>query len=216
MADETAKLIERLAAGADPVKRLKPPALRAALCLVAIAAIAVVAVVLFADLDAFRRRIADTALMVEVAATVLTAAAAVFAAFQLSLPDRSPAWALLPLPTLFLWVGSTGYACLRNWIVTGPTGWALGESANCFIFILSVSVPLSLGLLVFLNRARPLRPLPMAAVGALGVAALAAAVLQFFHPFDVTFMDLGVHLGTVALVVLGVSTVEQRRSRATA
>jgi hypothetical protein len=76
------------------------------------------------------------------------------------------------------------------------------------MFILSISVPLSVGLLVFLNRARPLSPLKTAAMGALGVAALAAAALQFFHPFDVTFLDLGVHLGTIVLVVLGVSAAE--------
>ena len=33
------------------------------------------------------------------------------------------------------------------------------------------------------------------------VAALAAFLLQFFHPFDVTFMDLSVHLVAVGIVV---------------
>src|SRR5262249_12675207 len=162
-------------------------------------------VILFADMEVFHRRIADPALMLELAATIVTGAAAVLAAFNLSLPDRPAAWAFLPLPSFVLWVGSSGYACFRNWIVTGPTGWALGESANCFIFILAVSVPLSVGLLIFLNRAKPLSPLKTAAMGALGVSALAAAALQFFHPFDVTFLDLGVHLGTIALVVLAAS-----------
>ena len=208
MAKETAKLIEQLAANAMPVRRLRPPLVRAAVWLVAVAALAAIAVALFADMEVFRRRIDDPALMLELAATVLTGAAAILAAFNLSLPDRSNAWALLPMPMLLLWVGSSGYACFRNWIVTGPTGWALGESANCFIFILAVSVPLSIGLLVFLNRARPLNPFRTAAIGALGVAALAAAALQFFHPFDVTFLDLGVHLGTVALVVLAVCLAE--------
>jgi hypothetical protein len=208
VANETTRLIEQLAANATPVRRLSPPALRAALWLLGVAVLAAVAIASFADMEVFRRRIVDPALTLELAATAMTGAAAVFAAFNLSLPDRSNAWALLPLPTLLLWIGSSGYACFRNWIVTGPTGWALGESANCFLFILAVSVPLSVGLLVFLNRARPLSPLKTAVMGALGVAALAAAALQFFHPFDVTFLDLGVHLGTIALVVLGVSAAE--------
>jgi len=208
VSDGTAKLIERLAAGAAPVRRLKPPAARALLWLVAVAAIGAIAVFFFADMEVFRRRIADPALMLELTATFVTGGAAVLAAFSLSLPDRSIGWALLPLPSLALWIASSGYACYRNWIVRGPTGWALGESANCFIFILAVSVPLSASLLILLNRARPLAPFRAAAMGALGVSGLAAAALQFFHPFDVTFLDLGVHLSTIALVLLGVSAAE--------
>jgi hypothetical protein len=208
LSDETGRLIERLAAGAMPIRRLKPPLIRAALWLLAVIAVAAIAVLFFADMDVFRRRIADPALTLELAATVVTGAAAVLAAFYLSLPDHSRAWAFLPLPALALWIGSSGYACFRNWIVAGPTGWVLGESAHCFMFILAVSAPLSVSLLVLLNRAKPLSPLPMAAMGALGVSALAAAALQFFHPFDVTFLDLGVHLGTVGLVVVGVSALE--------
>ena len=98
MADTTGKLIERLVAEAKPVKRLKPPAIRAALRLVGVMAAAAIAVLFFSDLEAFRRRIADPALMLELAATFATGAAAVLAAFNLSLPDRSRAWALLPLP----------------------------------------------------------------------------------------------------------------------
>jgi hypothetical protein len=67
---------------------------------------------------------------------------------------------------------------------------------------------LALSLIVLLRRAAPLAPVRVAAMGALGVAALAAAALQFFHPFEVIFMDLGVHLGAVALVVLGAAAVE--------
>jgi hypothetical protein len=62
----------------------------------------------------------------------------------------------------------------------------------------------------------PLEPVRVAAMGALGVAALAAAALQFFHPFDVTFLDLGVHLGTIGLVVLGTSAIEHFSARSRA
>ena len=62
-------------------------------------------------------------------------------------------------------------------------------------------MPLGVSLLVLLRRSRPLAPAPVTAVGGLGVAALAAFLLQFFHPFDVTFMDLSVHLFAVGIVV---------------
>jgi hypothetical protein len=139
--------------------------------------------------------------MIELIATLMTGVAAVLAAFELSLPDRSTAWSLLPLPSLALWVASSGYGCYRHWIVFGPGGWELGESVYCLRFILAVSLPLGLSLLLLLRRAAPLAPVRVAAVGGLGVAAIAAFVLQFFHPFDATFIDLGVHLAAVGVVV---------------
>jgi len=42
----------------------------------------------------------------------------------------------------------------------------------------------------------------VAAMGTLGVAASAACVLEFFHPFDVTVIDLALHLAAVAAVIL--------------
>ena len=53
-----------------------------------------------------------------------------------------------------------------------------------------------------LRKAQPIAPTPVAVLGALGVAALAASLLQFFHPFDITVIDLGFHLAAVALVML--------------
>lgn len=212
MAD-TSTLIERMVAEAKPVKRLRPPALRAGLWLFAAGAIGGFAILLFANLPLFANRIEEPAVAVEWIATLITGAAAVLASFQLSLPDRSPAWALLPLPSLAVWIASSGYSCYRHWITVGPTGWELGQSADCLIFILAVSLPLAVSLLIVLRRALPLEPVRAAALGALGVAALAAAALQFFHPFDVTFIDLGVHLGTIALVVVGAAAVENLSDR---
>lgn len=213
MVDRTGKLIERLVADGRPVRRLPPPTTRACRWLLAVIVVAGCAIALFAKLDVFSSRMTDSAPLIEWVATLLTGIAAIIAAFQLSLPDRSAAWALLPLPPLAAWIASSGYSCWRHLIVYGPDGWQVGESASCLIFILSVSVPLAVSLLLLLRRAAPLAPVPVAAVGALGVAALAAAALQFFHPFDVTFLDLGVHLGAVALVILAVSAVEYFSAR---
>lgn len=209
MTERTERLIERLAADAQPVRRLRPPMLRAALWLLAVAAIAGAGIVLFAHLDVFARRAQDPKLAVELAATLLTGIVAVIAAFHLSLPDRSPWWGLLPLPLLALWIASSGYSCYRHWISVGPDGWELGESVQCFRFILAVSVPLGISLLWLLRRAAPLTPVRVAAVGGLGVAAIAAFLLQFFHPFDVTYMDLGVHLVAVGIVIAAASLVER-------
>lgn len=209
------RLIERLAADAKPVRRLRPPVVRALQWLIAVAAIAAVAVAAFANVDLFMDRARDPKLAFELAGTVLTGILAVIAAFQLSLPDRSPAWALLPLPPFVLWLASSGYNCYRHWVVYGPDGWALGESANCFRFILLASIPLGGSLIFLLRKACPLAPTRVAVMGGLGVAALSAFVLQFFHPFDVTFMDLGAHMAAIALVASAAGLVEgaaQRRA----
>jgi hypothetical protein len=210
-------VIERLVADAQPVRRLRPPTLRAALWLLAVTAVAAAAILLFSDLGVVADRLRDPKLQVEMVATLLTGIAAVLAAFHLSLPDRSPAWVLLPLPFLAVWIASSGYSCYRHWISFGPGGWELGDSAHCLRFLLAVSLPLGVSLLLLLRRAAPLMPVRVAAVGGLGIGGIAAFLLQFFHPFDVTFMDLAVHLGAVAFVVAVASLVErmaQRRSAA--
>jgi hypothetical protein len=198
----TDRLIERLAAAAEPVRRLRPPLLRASLWLLGVAAAGALAIVFFANLPDDAVRMRDPKLMIEMAATLLTGVLAVIAAFHLSVPDRSPLWALTPLPPLVLWIAVSGYECYRHWITFGPDGgWQIGESANCFRFILGVSVPLGLSLFFALRRASPLAPVRVSVVGGLGAAALAAFLLQFFHPFEITFMDLGVHAFAVVVVV---------------
>jgi hypothetical protein len=103
---------------------------------------------------------------------------------------------------LMVWLGASGLGCLSNGLsLHGPDGIS-GESPHCFAFIVGMSVPLALGLFWMLRRARPIAPLSVAALGTLGVAASAAFMLQFFHPFDVTVIDLSLHLAAIALVVL--------------
>jgi hypothetical protein len=198
-------LIERLAAQAEPVRRLRSPPVRAAIWLLAVAAVAAVAIAAFSDLDVFAGRARDPRLVLDMIATLLTGIAAVVAAFELSLPDRAPAWALLPLPPLAAWIATSGYGCYRHWITFGPDGWELGESTHCFRFILAAAVPLGVSLMLMVRRAQPLAPVRVAGVGGLGVAAIAACLLQFFHPFDVTLMDLSVHVVAIAIVIAAAS-----------
>jgi len=211
--EPTERLIERLVARAEPVRRLPSPTVRAGLWLLALAALFGVALLLFADLGVLARRAEDPRLPVELAATLLTGVTAILAAFQLSLPDRAAAWSLLPLPWLGLWIATSGYSCYRSFLALGYDDGSLAESAHCFRFIIGVSVPLAISLMVLLRRACPLAPIRVAAVGGLGVAAIAAFALQFFHPFDVTFMDLGIHLLAIGIVI-GVVCLTERLSPA--
>ena len=197
----TQDLIESLAANAKPVRRLRPPLARATAWLVAFVAVVTVATVATGAWPAMIARLEDTRFAVEMAATFVTGLAAIIAAFYLSLPDRSRFWMLLPLPPLLLWLASSGYGCYQNWAAYDPMGWRLGRSSDCFVFIITMSIPVAVALYIALRRALPLDPLRVMATGGLGVAALAAATLQFYHPFDVTLVDLAVHVFAVLLVV---------------
>lgn len=195
----TDQLIARLTADARPVKRLRHPLVRAALWLACVAAGSAIYVYSASDLAEFAARAQDMRQRIELAATLGTGILAVLAAFELSLPDRSRAWAFLPAPALAVWLATTGLGCLRAWLNGAPTD--LAESSECFMILIGTSLPLGLALIWMLRRAKPLAPMPVAAVGGLGVAAIAAFLLQFFHPFDVTIIDLAIHFVAIGIVV---------------
>jgi hypothetical protein len=203
MTTSTDNLIERLSLTLVPVKPLRPPVVRGLIWLAMVAVLAAWPVYSFAQLNVFMLRSADTRVATEIAATLLTGIVATIAAFHLSVPDRSPRWVYAPLPPLLLWLAASGLGCLQNGL--GEADW------KCSVFVAMASAPLLLLLFVFLRRARPIAPLPVALTGGLAVAAIAAFLLQFFHPFDVTVIDLAIHAMAV-LAVLGAATLIGRRA----
>ncbi|HEY3808968.1 MAG TPA: NrsF family protein [Steroidobacteraceae bacterium] len=207
---QTEQLIEKLAADLSPVRVLRAPALRALAWLAVVAVVGAVAVLRFSHLNVIVPRLEIPRVTVECIGTLLTAVTATLAAFKLSVPDHSPRWAWLPLAPFTLWLGASGLGCLSNGMsLHGPQGF-VGHSSHCFVFISAVSVPLASVLFWMLRRARPIDALPVAVTGTLGVAATAAFLLEFFHPFDVTVIDLTLHLAAIGLVVL-VGTAWRRR-----
>jgi hypothetical protein len=191
---ETDQLIGSLGAQLAPVRPLRAPVLRALIALAVIAALAAWPVAHFANLQVFLLRNAELHTALECAASLLTGIVATVAAFHLSVPDRSARWALAPLPPLLLWLAAAGAGCLSNGI--GHVNW------DCVLFTTLVGAPLLLGLLIVLRRARPLAPAAVAWTGGLGAAGLAAFLLQFFHPFDVSVMDLLLHALAVGALLL--------------
>ncbi len=197
----TEQLIERLAADAAPVRRLRPPMLRAAMWLAPALSLGLLAILLLADTDLMARRMARPELPVELVGTLATGVLGVLAAFEISVPGHSRRWLWLPLPALALWLAGSGAGCWRDWVEQTQEGWRLGHSVACLRFIVGFGVPLTATLIWALRRSRPLAPVRVAAMGGLGAAGLTAFALQFFHPFDVTATDLATHAVAVAAVV---------------
>jgi hypothetical protein len=196
------RLIRDLATDLAPVRRLRPPSVRALAWLAVVVATAIV-LAMIADLPALGRRLAAAPDMwLAVTGSALTAILAAIAAFQLSLPDARRAWALLPLPAALLWIVASGVGCLRAWFVPGTHAADLSEARDCLIFIVGLSVPLSALLIMMLRRACPLQPGVTAAIAGLAAAAAAATLLNFFHPYDAAATDLTVHVFAVALVIV--------------
>ncbi|GJE71138.1 NrsF family protein [Methylorubrum podarium] len=193
-------LVDELAQSLTPVRRLPGPAMRTLAWCCAVLVLGAILLPL-ADLGGLWARLGVPDLRYAALCAFLTSASAAFAAFQSSVPGRSPAWALLPLPPLVLWIGFSGLGCLRSWIAPAANLAEPEEMRGCFTFLMSVSLPLSVLLVTMLRRACPLRPNLTAALGGLAAAAAAAALLVPFHPHDATAIDLLVHLVAVLIVV---------------
>lgn len=195
------ELIGSLTADLRPVQRLPAPTLRALAWLGAVAAVAI-ALAVFADLPLVWRRItAAPDMTLAVIGSIATTVLAAIAAFELSLPDARRAWALLPLPAAAMWIAASGIGCLRGFILPATHPMATGETGQCLMFIVALSVPFSGLMILMLRRACSLEPGLTAAVAGLAAAAAAATLLNFFHPFDAAATDLAVHAIAILLVI---------------
>ncbi len=204
-------LIDTLAADARPVRPLRPPLTRAAKWIAVVALLSGLAIYLLSDVQQLLTRYAgrEEMLALEMLAMLATAVLAVVGAFFIAIPGASKRWLIAPIPPFGAWLLLSGAGCYHL-VRNGASGLEVGHSVDCLIFILAVSVALGPPLIWLLSRARPIEPLPVALLGGLGVAAIAAFILQFFHPFAATFVDLAVHLLAIATVVSVVAILNRR------
>jgi hypothetical protein len=194
-------LIDRLGTGLVPVRRLLPAWLRTAGWLLLVAAFAMVLLMHYGAQPMLRRWAATPDLAWAGIGAVITAVSAAWAAFALGVPGRKVAWAWLPLPGALLWIGASGLGCLRTWIAPGTAIAGAHQSADCLLFIIGFSIPLSALLVVLLRRACPLRPVLTAVLIGLASAAASASLLEICHAFDSAATDLLTHALAVAAVV---------------
>ena len=196
------QLVRELAADLTPVSHLASPLVRVLIWLALVVGIAA-GLAESQDLQPLLRRFAGSFdLCASAFGSLLTAVLACVAAFQLSLPDRKPDWVLLPLPAAALWIGASATDCLRSWTVISAGSLALGGTDHCLLFILGVSMPLSILFVLMLRSGYSLRPNLTSIAYGLASGAAAATLLNFIHVHDATASDLAIHAFAVGAVIL--------------
>ena len=197
---DISRLIGDLSADLKPVRRLPAPWLRALVWLGAVAIVAAVLVATRTLLPALGIIGNDPFMVPGAYASLATAVLAALAAFELSLPDRSDAWALLPLPALAVWIVLNGLGCLATLAIPG-TQTSPFQFMVCLSLIFAISLPLTAAMVLMVRRARPLRPLRVAVLGGLAASAAAATLLVLIHPHDSAVLDLAAHAVAVAVII---------------
>lgn len=194
-------LIEYLGGALVPVRRLAPPWRRLLGWLLVVVAIALGLFASYGADDMLQRWSVAPDLGWGGFGAAVTAICAAWAALSLSVPGRRALWAWLPLPSAFLWIGASGLGCLRAWFTPDPQVAALQQSADCLLFIIGLSIPLSALLILLVRRACPLRPVLTAVMIGLASAAASACLLEIGHAQVSAATDLLTHALAVGLVV---------------
>jgi hypothetical protein len=206
MDDNVAHLIGDLTDDLRPVRRIETPWLSAAIW-IGVAVIMGIGLYTMRDQMPWAGPLAPDAFTVPGLVTSgLTAVLAVIAAFQLSLPDRSSTWAILPLPAFAAWVIITGLGCLAYTSTPGAIPGPWPGFVQCLSVLVLLSLPLTVILVMMVRRARPLRPVRVALLGGLATAAAAGTLLCFVHPHDATALDLAAH-SLAVLAIVGINSV---------
>lgn len=210
---DTSDLIRSLATNSAPVRRLRPPLIRAAGWLVLATAIMGLMTISHGVRPQFAERMKDTMFAMSMLSSLATGILATIATFFISLPDRSRRWLLLPIPPLILWLSTIGYQCFAGWVPVPPGAVTVEAASGCFATLVFTSLPLSLLLMVMLRYTAALRPTSVVLMGSLAVSAITATALSMFHPLDATAMILGWNLGTALLFLTAAAILSRKLSR---
>ena len=206
----TPDLIDQLAAGLTPVRRLRSPMTRAVQWLL-LATIVIAMLVIARGLRPdFWQCVLDRSFVVCTGASVATGIFAATAAFMLIMPDRSRGWVLFPLPAVAAWLSTIGYQCLTNWVALEPDVLSWGEAARCFSTLVVTSLPLAITILVMLRHSTPLRPVLATLTAGLAVSAITATAMSLIHNIDASIMNLVWNLGAAAAVIGASGTIGRR------
>lgn len=204
---DTRALIDQLAARAGVARPLLSP-MKRTVAWIAVALVLIMVMVASIGLRAhLRTALLEPAEGIGWIGSVLTGIFAAYAAFQISVPGRSPSWAWLPVLPMALWLTGIGIGCLNDFAEQGAAAFAFEtHSGECARAILLMSLPLTLAMVIMVRHAGVVRPAPTAMLAALSAAALSSAGVSLVHAGENALMVLVWHFGAVlALSLLSVA-----------
>ena len=201
---DTHALIDQLAGRASAVRPLASPLNRTVAWIAVATVLIAIMAAAFGMRPNLRPAMLQTGPALEWIGSVLTGVFAAYAAFQVSVPGRSPSWAWLPVLPLALWLGGIGVGCLHDFTTQGATAFAFeSHSGECARAIIAMSLPLLLVMVVMVRHAGVVRPAPTAILAGLSAAALCSAGVSLFHAGETSLMVLVWHFGAVVALCLG-------------
>ncbi|MGH9200144.1 MAG: NrsF family protein [Vicinamibacterales bacterium] len=201
MSLKTDDFIERLAAGVEPVAPLPRPWRRAATWLVgATVYIGILAMMMTSSVDVSANGVAWRFVLPQVAAIVVSGAAAA-AAFASIVPGASPRAVLWPAAAVALWIGTLLVGSVQEWQTTGAVGLAPQREWLCVAMIgLGGALP-ALAMVQMLRQGAPLTPRVTSALVVLAAAGLANVGACISHPHASSAVVLIWHGATVVSLV---------------
>jgi len=207
MRETTSALIERLTSQAVPIKPLLSPWLRAAALLVPVLGLMTAIALASGNPTRVTDHFSDPVFTLALAGSLLTGIFASVAAFMLSVPGRTESWMWLPAAPGMIWLTASTVQCYRHVEEYGIHDYSPFASADCFVFILMAGTPIAVATHFLLRRALPTNLIGVTALAGLAAAALAAALLAFFHPAGTDPVDFITHLVAVSALVLYMTTL---------
>lgn len=187
---ESTQLIDLLSTQLAPVKRLRPPFVRALTWLGAVGLFLAIVVWVNGLRPDLSIQMEKARFVAETTAILLTGIAAAFAAFRAAIPGTSR-WTLLsPLPLLLLWLLLLGKGCMDD-LDSGRFSWLI--STHCLMQIGWTGLVSGVPMLLMLRRAAPLHRLPLALLAGLASASLAAFAMSLYHGYDTSIIVLISH-----------------------
>jgi len=197
---ESTHLIDLLSTELAPVKRLRPPFVRALIWLGAVGLFLGIIIWVSGLRPDLSVQMDKTRFIAETTAILLTGIIAAFAAFRAAIPG-TPGWTLLtPVPTLLLWLLFLGKGCLDD-LDSGRFAWAI--STHCLQQIGWTGLVSGVPMLVMLRRAAPLQRVPLAVLAGLASASLAAFAMSLYHSYDTSVIVLISHGLIISGLVVG-------------
>lgn len=184
----TQDLIADLAGDLAPVKRLAHPAKRLAKWMMIALPVSLFlgAIIEQQHFALAMERIRDPRILVELAAILLTALSAGYAALCCVQPGRSnKAW-MLPIVPFVVWLSLVGENCWRLLQSIGADQFSLAPHWTCYPSVAATGFAPALVMVLLLKRGALITPTLTIALGTLAAAALGAVGLRLYHPPDAT------------------------------